>query len=142
MPLQVLSLGGINENLVSFKALLGATIASAAFSVAAAQSITLWTTEEQPDVGKAGSIGCGFLKPSHDEVVPVGAHAAAAHVIYYPLQYGHGQRRVSLTLMPPVKPSMRWVQTLSALVLWAWPRQRRYGFCIVKTCLMRMVWRL
>ena len=90
------------KTLVSFKALLGATIASAAFSVAAAQSITLWTTEEQPDrLAKQEALAADFeaISGISVEVVPVtesemGTRATAAaaagdlpDVIYYPLQY-------------------------------------------------------
>ena len=88
--------------LTNFKALLGATIASAAFAVAQAQSITMWTTEEQPDrMLKQVQMAVDFKAATGISVtvIPVtesqmGTRATAAaaagdlpDVIYYPLQY-------------------------------------------------------
>ena len=88
--------------LTNFKALLGATIASAAFGIAAAQNITMWTTEEQPDrMLKQVQMAVDFKAATGISVtvIPVsesqmGARATAAaaagdlpDIIYYPLQY-------------------------------------------------------
>lgn len=90
------------KTLVSLTALVSATLATAAFSIAGAQSISLWTTEEQPDrLAKQEALAADFEAETgiSVSVIPVSeselgtrATAAAAagdlpDVIYYPLQY-------------------------------------------------------
>ncbi len=88
------------KTLVSLTALVSATLATAAFSIAGAQSISLWTTEEQPDrLAKQEALAADFEAETgiSVSVIPVSeselgtrATAAAAagdlpDVIYYPL---------------------------------------------------------